>query len=110
MKNPIVLHRCKTSLDAYYIKNIIQTIRAVPVSIKRRHREIVLVVEYAHCDNAIIILNNVLPMIPSNLVKSKQIEAVETVTESVLDYQKGLDYLLLKAFEYTKYATSYNLF
>lgn len=110
MKKPIVLYYCKNRLDAYYIKNIIQKVRSIPVIIKKRKGQITLLVEYNHCNNATLILNNVLPMIPSNLIKNiKKVKASKTRSQPTIQYGTFLEKLHVKILMYTQYTVNQNL-
>lgn len=110
MKKPVILHPCKNRLDAYYLKNIIQKVRPIPVVIIRKKGSISLIVEYNHYDNATIILNNVLPMIPSKLIQNiKEVKTSEKVFEPKVQYGTLLEQIHLKLIRLTERIANHNL-
>lgn len=110
MKKPIILHKCKNRIDAYYLKNIIQKVRPIPVVIKRKKGYISLIVEYNHCDNATIIVNNALPMMPSELIKNmKKVKTSKKVLKPKVHYGTFLEKLQLKILRHTQYTVNQNL-
>lgn len=67
MKKPTLLCNCKSKLDAYFLKNIIQKIAVIPVSIRAYNREIHLIVDDSNFTKANLILLNQLALLPSSV-------------------------------------------
>lgn len=71
MKNPTTLFDCRTKLDAYYLKNIIQQITYVPVKIIRVKKHIYLIVDASNYPKVKVILDNQMHYLPSYINKNK---------------------------------------
>lgn len=81
MNKPILLCNCKNRLDAFFLKNIIQKIAAIPVLIIRNKRKLQLYVENSNFYKANIILVNQITILPS-VIEAKSNLLTNAVVEN----------------------------
>ncbi|WP_010136492.1 hypothetical protein [Ochrovirga pacifica] len=79
MKPKTKLYYCKTKLDAYFLKNIIQKIRTIPVEIVYESTGYVLLVKPEHYRIANVIVGNEKYVLPSNYLKRLKKEKEENL-------------------------------